>query len=89
LKVTKTGGVSASAITTQKKALTTQKTIEVMDYFPITSYTGGVVIIYNSKGEEISQFIVNAREKINLSKLPAGEYRFRHGHKSIPFTKVK
>lgn len=89
LKVTKTGGVSASAITTQKKALTTQKTIEIMDYFPINSYTGGVVVIYNSKGEEISQFIVKAREKINLSKLPAGEYRFRHGHKSIPFTKVK
>ncbi len=87
VKVTKTGGIASA--TAKTKALTTQKAIEVTDYFPITSYTGGVVIIYNSKGEKISQFMVKAGEKINLSKLPAGKYRLQHGHKSIPFTKVK
>ena len=88
LKVIKTGGVAlASAIAQQAKA--TPKTIEVTDFFPINSYSGGNVIVYNAIGKEILQTTVKAGGKIDLSKLPAGNYRLRHGHKSIPFTKVK
>ena len=90
LKVTKTGTVaSASAVATKAKVATADKAVEVREYFPIASYTGGEVIVYDAKGKEALRTTVKTGEKIDFSKLPAGEYRLRHGNKSIPFTKVK
>jgi hypothetical protein len=53
------------------------------------SYTGGDVLLYDAKGKEVWRTTVKAGEKPNLSKLPKGEYRLRHGHRIIPIKKVK
>jgi hypothetical protein len=88
LKVTKTGGVaSASVIPKKAKVPAVPKSVEVTDYFPVTSYTGGDVSVHNVEGKEVWKTTVKAGEKINLSKLPIGEYRLRHGHKFIPVKK--
>lgn len=91
LKVVKQGTAPASATTVSQKAPTitaSSKGIEVTDIFPVPSYTGGDVIIYDKHGKNaVLQTTVKAGEKINLSKLPKGEYRLRHGHKHIPITK--
>jgi hypothetical protein len=63
--------------------------MEVRDYFPVASYTGGEVLVYDANGNEVLKTTVKAGEKPNLSKLPEGEYRLRHGHRHIPFKKVK
>jgi hypothetical protein len=91
LKVTKTGGAATGATTAalrKAKAKSTPKTVKVTDYFPVKSHSGGEVIVFDEKGKEILRTKVEAGEKINLSKLPAGEYHLRHGHKLIPVTKV-
>jgi len=36
---------------------------------------------------QMKKTIIKAGEKINLSKLPAGEYRLQHGNKLIPINK--
>jgi hypothetical protein len=87
LTVEKTGKVAASAAVQKAKAPATLKFVEVSDYFPIPSYTGGEVVVYNTKGKEAWRTAVKAGEKPNLSKLPAGEYRLQHGHKVIPIIK--
>ena len=71
----------------QKSASVPLPPIEVTDYFPIASYTGGGVIVYDTSGKEVLKTTVGAGEKINLSMLPAGNYRLQHGHKVIPFNK--
>lgn len=86
-------GVAKTRPVTQKAQTTTaakvSKDREVADYFPLPSYTGGDVTVYDKHGKVALQTTVNAGEKINLSKLPEGEYRLRHGHRHIPFKKVK
>jgi len=71
----------------QKSAGVPLPPIEVTDYFPKASYTGGEVIVYDTSGKEVLKTTVGAGEKINLSMLPAGEYRLQHGHKVIPIRK--
>jgi hypothetical protein len=88
LKVVKQG-VAPSPATEKKTASQKAKLIEVEDYFPKTFYSCGEITVYDAKGKAVLQTAVKAGEKINLSKLPAGEYRLRHGHKHIPFKKVK
>jgi hypothetical protein len=87
LKVTKTGGVAASPAITRKTETAAPKAVEVKDNFPIPSYTGGEVTVFDTKGKEVLKTTVKAGEKVNLSKLPKGEYRLRHGHKHIPVIK--
>jgi hypothetical protein len=88
LRITKTGGVApASASLRKAETITANKTVEVKDYFPISSYTGGSVSVYDPKGKEVLKTTVKAGEKINLSQLPKGEYRLKHGHRTIPVTK--
>lgn len=88
LKVTTTGEVASSSIAMpQAKRAASAKAVEVTDYFPLTSYTGGTVLILDENGTEILRIEVKADEKINLSKLPAGSYRLQHGNKIIPITK--
>lgn len=97
LKVNKQGTAPASAATaiqtTSTKAAIAKskatKALEIKDYFPVASYTGGEVIVYDSNGKEVLKTTVKAGEKINLSKLPSGEYGIRHGHKFILVKKVK
>jgi hypothetical protein len=63
--------------------------IEVNDYLPVTAHTGGNVIVYDSANKEVINTAVGAGEsKVDLSKLPAGKYRVRVGHKSIPVVKL-
>jgi hypothetical protein len=90
LKVTKTGGIATNtnnAALQKAKATNTIKAVEVTDYFPVKSYSGGNVIVYDFYGKEVLRTIVKADEKINLSKLSAGEYRLQHGNKLIPVIK--
>jgi hypothetical protein len=89
LNVTKTGGVASASTTIRKTKTATPKAVEVKDYFPIASYTGGEVVVHDTKGKETLRTTVKAGEKVNLSKLPVGEYRLRHGHRVIPVKKVK
>lgn len=84
------GVTGAKKATTQKvkaKPVIKPKAIVVADYFPLKSYTGGVVTVYNGQGKTALKTTVKAGEKLNLSKLPAGKYRLLHGHILIPFTK--
>jgi hypothetical protein len=90
LKVIKQDGTAGTAIARQQTKVITKtasKTMEVIDYFPIISYTGGDVVVYDAKGNEILRTSVKAGEKVNLSKLPKGEYRLQHGHRIISITK--
>jgi hypothetical protein len=90
LKVVKAGS-GAQARTVQKAAVDaankTAKAVEVTDYFPVPSYAGGEVTVFDATGKVVLTVIVRAGERINLSKLPKGEYRLRHGHKHIPVIK--
>jgi hypothetical protein len=72
-----------------KTATPSAKGIEVTDYFPITSYGGGEIVVFDAQGNETLKTTVKANEKPNLSKLPEGNYLLRHGHRHIPFKKVK
>lgn len=87
LKVTKTGKVASSVNNVQENQVFTPKTLSIDDYFPIPSYTGGEVVVYDAKGKTVFKSTVVAGEKINLSKLPKGEYSLRHGSKVIPIKK--
>lgn len=90
LKVKKSGNAPNSKSALQKvqnNARVTPQAVEVANYFPKTSYTGGTVVVYNAEGKEVLNMTVEAGEKINLSMLPAGEYRIQHGSKIIPFSK--
>lgn len=90
LTVTKTGAAPAKAAVRKAKPAAPEKApkgIEVKDYFPIPSYTGGEVTVYDAKGKVALKTTVKPGEKVNLSKLPKGEYRLRHGHKHLPVTK--
>ena len=89
LKVIKQDGTANTVVTRQTKAplATAPKSVEIIDYFPLTSYTGGEVIVYDAKGKEVLKTTVKAGEKVNLSKLPKGEYCLQHGHRIISITK--
>ncbi len=90
LKVTKTGGVvtkKSSNVQRTEKVANTTKAMEVADYFPAKSYSGGSVTVYNTSGNEVLKTTVKAGEKINVSQLPVGEYSLQHGNKIIPITK--
>jgi len=89
LKVIKQGAAPAGAVAQKAPTTTVHKSIEVTDEFPVPSYTGGAVTVHDTQGKEILKTTVKAGEKVNLSNLPAGDYRLRHGHKHIPFKKVK
>lgn len=91
LKVLKQDGTVAPAATLRAKTTkaTAKPAVKVKDYFPLTSYTGGDVTVHDAKGKVVLKTTVKAGEKPNLSKLPAGEYRLRHGHRTIPVKKVK
>jgi hypothetical protein len=94
LKVVKLEGTASSGTLAQKAKVRTVEpgakgALEVTDHFPIVSHTGGEVLVYDANGKEVLKTTVKAGEKPNLSKLPKGEYRLRHGHKHIPFKKVK
>jgi hypothetical protein len=83
------GKVAAPAVTTREVKTAAPKAVEVKDTFPIPSYTGGEVTIHDTSGKVVHKTTVKAGEKPNLSKLPVGEYRLRHGHRHIPIKKVK
>jgi hypothetical protein len=86
---TRTPAPAAAARQVKAKAVA-PKMVEVTDAFPLTSYTGGEVTVHNATtGEIVHKTTVKAGERPNLSKLPEGEYRLRHGHKYIPIKKVK
>jgi hypothetical protein len=87
LKVIKQDGTAAAPLRA-KAAKAAKPTVEVTDHFPLASHSGGEVVVHDAKGKEVLKTTVKAGEKINLSKLPAGEYRLRHGHRFIPFKKV-
>jgi hypothetical protein len=89
LKVTKTGGTQTKTVLKTSVADRTVKALEVTDYFPAPSYAGGEVVVLNAKDMEVLKTTVKTGEKIDLSKLPVGEYRLIHGHKHIPIKKVK
>jgi hypothetical protein len=89
LKVTKTGGTQTKTVQKESIAAKTVKALEVTDYFPVPSYAGGEVIVFDANGNEALKTIVKAGEKVNLSQLPVGEYRLKHGHKHIPIKKIK
>jgi hypothetical protein len=94
LQVIKQKGTTSPNPVTQKAKVNTVKPsakglMEITDYFPITSYIGGEVLVYDINGKEVLKTTVKANEKPNLSKLPKGEYRLRHGHRFIPFKKIK
>jgi hypothetical protein len=92
LKVVKNEGtaLSGAPVTKASAAKPAAKGLtEVKDCFPLTSYTGGEVLVHDAEGKEVLKTTVKAGEKPNLSKLPEGEYRLRHGHRHIPFKKVK
>jgi hypothetical protein len=94
LKVNKQDVTPQKAVAAKTRAVQKAKTpaqpkaMEVKDYFPKASHTGGDVWVYDAQGNEVLKTTVKAGEKINLSKLPAGHYRLRHGHGHIPFKKV-
>lgn len=89
LKVTKTGGVATSS-SAKVKAVTASFKYEVTDKMKLNSYTGGAVTVYDAKGKKVLETSIKAgSDTIDLSMLPAGEYRVRHGHKAIPIKKVK
>jgi hypothetical protein len=90
LKVIKQDSTATPAATPCAKTTeaATKPAVEVTDYFPFTSYTGGDVTVHDAKGKVVLKTTVKAGEKPNLSKLPAGEYRLRHGHRAIPVKKV-
>jgi hypothetical protein len=90
LAVIKQDGTAGTAFARKAEApapAKSAKSIEVTDVFPVPSYTGGDVTVLDKQGNVALQTTVTAGEKINLSKLPKGEYRLRHGHKHIPITK--
>jgi hypothetical protein len=87
LKVTKTGGVVSTSVISQKSEATALKSVEITDYFPVASYAGGEVIVYDVKGKKVLKTTVKAGEKINLSELSAGDYHLKHGHRFIPIKK--
>jgi hypothetical protein len=92
LKVEKQGIAKTKPVAQKARTATTAKVSknrEVTDYFPLPSYTGGDVTVYDKQGKVALQTTVKAGEKINLSQLPEGEYRLRHGHRHISFKKVK
>ncbi|MDR2041312.1 MAG: DUF4465 domain-containing protein [Tannerella sp.] len=92
LKVIKQGGTALSGAPETKASTAkpaTKRALEVKDCFPIASHTGGDVSVYDHQGKEVLKTTVKAGEKPNLSKLPEGEYRLHHGHRHIPFKKVK
>jgi hypothetical protein len=92
LKVVKQKGTASSGAPVAKAEAAkpaAKRLAEVKDYFPIASHTGGEVSVHDSNGNEVLKTTVKAGEKPNLSKLPEGEYRLRHGHRHIPFKKVK
>jgi hypothetical protein len=89
LAVLATGKTATNAIVQKTKVSTMPKDIEVTDLFPIASYTGGEILVYDTNGKEVLKTTVKAGEKVNLSKLSKGEYRLRHGHRFIPFKKIK
>jgi hypothetical protein len=87
LKVVKQQGSSKAPSAKVTKA--GKQAIEVTDHIALTSHKGGVVTVYDNKNKEVLRVTVKAgKDRIDLSKLPAGEYRVRHGHKSIPIKKV-
>jgi hypothetical protein len=89
LKVIKQDG-TATSLAVQRATAATPKAVEVKDYFPLTSYTGGEVTVHDANtGDVVHKTTVKAGEKPDLSKLPAGEYRLRHGHRHIPIKKLK
>jgi hypothetical protein len=88
LKVTELEVAQTGAVVRKAKPADKISTVEVKDYLPLTSYTGGEILVHDAKGKVALKTTVKAGEKINLSKLPAGEYRLRHGHRSIPIKKV-
>jgi hypothetical protein len=91
LKVETAAKSPAKAVVSKASVKTAQpvKSVEIADYFPIPSYTGGEVVVYTAKGKEVLRTSVKAGEKVNLSQLPVGEYRLKHGHKHIPIKKIK
>lgn len=90
LKVTKTGGIANSSRSVKIKEAKTAIQYEVTDNMHLNSYTGGAVIVYDSNGKTVMETSIKAGgDNINLSKLPAGDYRVEHGHKAIPIKKIK
>jgi hypothetical protein len=59
----------------------------VVDYFPLSSYTGGELTVYEPNGKVVLKTTLKEGEKPNLSKLPDGEYRLFHGSRVYPVLK--
>jgi hypothetical protein len=88
VKVTKTGSVASSSSVQKVQSATDNKSVQITDYFPIASYSGGEVIVFNENSKEVLHTNVKAGDKINLSDLPNGNYRLKHGSKIISISKI-
>ncbi|MBN2611420.1 MAG: DUF4465 domain-containing protein [Bacteroidales bacterium] len=88
VKVIKTGFVASSSALQKVKSVAEKKSVQIIDFFPIVSYSGGEVILLNENNEEVLHTNVKAGDKINLSDLPNGNYRLKHGSKIIPISKI-
>lgn len=88
VKITKTGTVASSSVVQQTKFTTAKNSVQIIDYFPVASYAGGEVIVLDENSKEVLRTNVKAGDKINLSELPEGNYRLKHGSKIIPITKI-
>jgi hypothetical protein len=90
LKVVDQGPAPIPAAQDAKASKAGRQAIELRDHIALTSHKGGFVSVYDNKNKEVLRVTVKAgKDRIDLSKLPAGEYRVRHGHKSIPIKKIK
>ena len=89
LKITQSGVLSSKEVVqqVQRSQSETPPAVEVVNYFPVASVSGGKVVVYDTNNKEVLNITVEAGEKINLSMLPAGEYRLQHGNRVIPITK--
>jgi hypothetical protein len=80
-------GIAPTSAGARQAQTGSPKAIEVKDYFPVASHTGGDITVHDANGKQVLKTTVKAGEKVNLSKLPKGEYRLLHGHRHIPITK--
>jgi hypothetical protein len=60
----------------------------VSNTMSLNSHTGGTVAVYDALGKKLLETAIKAGgDTLDLSKLQAGKYKVRHGHKVIPINK--
>ena len=87
LEVFKTGKTASNSSLRKAHSSNSTNAIVVSDYFPASSYSGGIVTIYNSEKKEVYKTTIKSNDRINLENLTEGEYLLQHGNKIIPIIK--